>query len=84
LPTGPDRALAETTRQLADEYDRVAWAAQDLGSETEYESYFRRARAAAALAFAHGDEAPDAVYEAAHAFGETDDFADALRAALST
>ena len=82
--SGPDRAFARLSQQLADHYDEAAWAAQGSEAETEYESLFRRARAAAALAFAHSDNASDAVYEAAHAFNDTDQFASALRAALST
>jgi hypothetical protein len=81
---GADRTSAEVSQQLADEYDEAAWAAQDRGLDADYESSFRRARAAAALAFAHRQAAGDAVYEAAHAFGDTERFADALRAALST
>ncbi len=67
---------------LAERYDEAAWAAQDRGSDAEYEVFYRRARAAAAVAFAHREDAGNAVYEAAHAFGDTDRFADALRAAL--
>jgi hypothetical protein len=80
---GPDRTSADVSQQLADEYDEAAWDAQDRGSDAEYESSFRRARAAAALAFAHRQDASDAVYEAAHAFGDAELFAVALRAALS-
>jgi hypothetical protein len=84
LSVGADGTSARACQSLADTYDEDAWAAQDRGSHAEYESLFRRARAASALAFAHREDAGNAVYEAAHAFADTDRFADALRAALST
>ena len=84
LSVGADSTSARVCQGLAKRYDEAAWEAQDRGSDAEYESLFRRARAASALAFAHRDDAANAVYEAAHAFGDTDRFADALRAALST
>jgi hypothetical protein len=81
---GPDRSLAEVSQQLADEYDQAAWAAQERRLDAEYDSLFRQARAAAGLAFAHNGDARDALYEAAHAFGDSEQFANALSAALST
>ena len=84
LSFGADSTSARVCQGLAERYDEAAWAAQDRGSDAEYESFFRRARAASAVAFAHREDAGNAVYEAAHAFGDTDRFADALRAALST
>ncbi|MFL5953721.1 MAG: hypothetical protein ACJ76I_06410 [Gaiellaceae bacterium] len=80
---GPDRQFAALSQELADQYDEAAWTAQESGSDTEYESFFRRARAASALACAHRDEASEAIYEAAHALTDTDGFDLALRAALS-
>ncbi len=77
---GPAESWHEVSQCLADEYDEAAWATHDAA---EYASAFRRARAAAALAFAHADAAGDCVYEAAHAFDLPHDFAVALRAALS-
>jgi hypothetical protein len=68
---------------MADEYDRAAWNAQDRESPEEYDLSFRRARAAAALSFAHCAAGADALYEAAHAFAEPNEFAAALRNALS-
>jgi hypothetical protein len=81
---GPDRALAEVSQQLAVQYDQAAWAAQERGLDAEYDSLFRQARAAAALAFAHSGDARDALHEAAHAYGDSEQFANALSAALST
>jgi hypothetical protein len=80
--SGPSAPLAKSSQLLADEYDEAAWAAQERGSAAEYLVNFRRARAAAALAYAHRDDPHEAVYEAANAFDDTDRFADALRAAL--
>ncbi len=79
-PGGLQKSWHEVSQCLADEYDEAAWATHDAA---EYASAFRRARAAAALAFAHADAAGDCVYEAAHAFDLPHDFAVALRAALS-
>jgi hypothetical protein len=81
---GPSRLQAEASRQLADELDAAAWDAQEQDLDAEYDRLFRAARAAAALAFAHSDQASETVYEAAYAFEDPDQFASALRAALST
>jgi hypothetical protein len=81
---GPSRPQAEASRQLADEFDAAAWDAQEQGLDAEYDRLFRSARAAAALAFAHSDQASETLYEAAHAFEYPDQFTSALRAALST
>ena len=81
--SGPDSHWLEIAGCMREEFDSAAWEAQGRGATDEYDLWFRRARAAAALEYAHADAAGDAVYEAAHAFGEIAAFRVALRAALS-
>lgn len=78
--SGPALSRHETAKRMCEEFDAAAWNAND---SDDYDLWFRRARAAAALSLAHEDAASEAVYEAAHAFGDVDAFEDALRDELA-
>jgi hypothetical protein len=64
---------SESMRALSGKLDEAAWAAQTAADQRQYDSLFRQSRAASALGFALSGEPDEAIYEAAHAVGSTED-----------